>query len=85
MISRPDTPLVAGLHPSPNFGVVGATTSNSSMSYRTTEYNIDRATVDKILENQADLIGGVDAHSTTANHPSMHPQKALPSNIFGEF
>ncbi len=32
----------APLNPSPNFGVVGATTSNSSMSYRTTEYNIDR-------------------------------------------
>jgi iron complex outermembrane receptor protein len=32
----------APLNPSPNFGVPGATTSNSSMSFRTTEYNVDR-------------------------------------------
>lgn len=32
----------APLNPSPNFGVAGATTSNSSMSERITEYNIDR-------------------------------------------
>lgn len=32
----------APLNPSPNFGVPGATTDNSSMSFRTTEYDIDR-------------------------------------------
>jgi iron complex outermembrane receptor protein len=32
----------APLNPSPNFGVPGATTNNSSISYRTTEYSIDR-------------------------------------------
>ncbi|HEX5377628.1 MAG TPA: TonB-dependent receptor, partial [Phenylobacterium sp.] len=32
----------APLNPSPNFGVVGATGNNSSISYRTTEYAIDR-------------------------------------------
>jgi iron complex outermembrane receptor protein len=32
----------APLNPSPNFGVPGATTDNSSISYRTTEYDIDR-------------------------------------------
>ncbi|WP_304188345.1 TonB-dependent receptor, partial [Phenylobacterium aquaticum] len=35
----------APLNPSPNYGVPGATTANSSMSYRTTEYNIDRTGV----------------------------------------
>ncbi|CAN7185286.1 TonB-dependent receptor [Phenylobacterium sp. LjRoot225] len=32
----------APLNPSPNFGVAGATTGNSSISFRTTEYSIDR-------------------------------------------
>ena len=32
----------APLNPSPNYGVAGATTDNSPMSFRTTEYNIDR-------------------------------------------
>ncbi len=32
----------APLNPSPNFGVPGATTNNSSISFRTTEYSIDR-------------------------------------------
>jgi iron complex outermembrane receptor protein len=32
----------APLNPSPNFFTPGATTSNSSISFRTTEYNIDR-------------------------------------------
>ncbi|WP_304177972.1 TonB-dependent receptor [Phenylobacterium aquaticum] len=35
----------APLNPSPNYGVPGATTNNSSISYRTTEYNIDRSGV----------------------------------------